>query len=226
MDGDSLAIASTQMQKSIENIDKAVEKDDFDLVEKHLDSIFALLIVRVISANRLPNMDGGTFFNTGDLTDAYVLIRLGKVKRRHCPSTRVIQDNLNPRWEEEFCLEVPSDVKYFSLEVFDSDEDQWVGAPREGIGHLPVKFRHCPGQWIDKVEPLLSFNNNKPIKSKLHFQFFYVNSVADLGKLREAEEDTECAQGVPSVQSVGTFLASAASTVGGTTFASTASPSS
>lgn len=179
--------ASKQMRTSIDRISEAAAQQNLADVELYLDNFFTMLIVYIDQASDLPNKDGGVFFDRkGDLTDAYVLLRAGKVRRRDAPRTKTIQDSLNPSWEEEFYLEVPIDVKVLTLEVFDDDEDQWVGAKREGVGYLNVEFRHTTGQWVQKSDRLLSFPHGEEMDAKINFQYFFATSLQELSRLDDS----------------------------------------
>merc|ERR1719330_1527583 len=168
-----------------------------------LEQFFGLLVVRVLRATKLPNKDAGIFYDGNDMTDAYALIRLGGARRKDCPHTSVVRDSLDPTWDEEFVIVVPAGVDKFAIELFDSDDDNWVGAAREGIGFVQVQFRRHPGEWVEKREPLFNFENKKVMHSKVEYQFFFARSVRDLLVM----DDEGAVRKDPSAaMDIGTFL--------------------
>merc|ERR1740121_93073 len=181
IDDDLLANAGSQMKGNIETIGQCADKGEVQNVEELLDHICGFIYLRIRRARNLPNKDAGVFFEGSDLTDAYVLIRMGDTKRKDCPSTRVIKDNLHPVWDEEFVLPVPATQRKLTLEVFDSDDDAWVGSKRESIGYLQVEFRNHQATWVERNEHLHYFQSRKNLKSKLEYSFFYVTCIKQLG---------------------------------------------
>mmetsp|Transcript_45808 Transcript_45808/g.83980 ORF Transcript_45808/g.83980 Transcript_45808/m.83980 type:complete len:626 (-) Transcript_45808:49-1926(-) len=73
------------------------------------------LTVRIISARKLKNTDTGVL---GDVSDPYVRAMVGNEERK----TKVIQDNLNPNWDETLEFLLRGDDPTLKLEVFNKNK--------------------------------------------------------------------------------------------------------
>lgn len=104
-------------------------KKAFDIVSGHCGSKYKGLIsghiqgkgtieVNIKCANNLKNIDTGIL---GDLSDPFVVIKCGSQEFK----TRVIDDNLNPVWNETFQFNVDftsdSQDQYFTVSCFDKN---------------------------------------------------------------------------------------------------------
>merc|ERR1719330_845306 len=189
------------VRRSIGLIREAADLGETEQVERHLDNFFGLLIVRVMGARKLPNTDAGVLFSGENLTDAFVLVRLGNLKREAAPCTAVVNDNLNPRWEEEFCLMV-RDENYVTLEVFDSDPGNWLAAARQGVGFVRIHFRSQPGEWVGREEHLRTLTYGKQMEALLEYEFFFAKCIKHLLVMEGVGTE-------PSLQSLGAWLRAA-----------------
>jgi Ca2+-dependent lipid-binding protein len=61
------------------------------------------LQVAILSAENLPNTDTALFINKKNKSDPYVTLEAGK---NRLAKTRVIEDNLNPQWNEYFRIDI------------------------------------------------------------------------------------------------------------------------
>jgi len=181
VEDDILALGSAQLKKNISQISEYAGKADVKSIQLYLDNIFGMLFVKVVKASKLPNLDAGFFKSSQDMTDACVVLRLCGQGREECPQTAVVKDDLNPTWDEEFILPVLPDQKKLTFEIFDSDEDQWVGRGRDEIGFVTATFRHESGAWIKRKEPVLSFKSSTPLsKSTFEYHLLFVNTFQQL----------------------------------------------
>merc|ERR1740121_3170465 len=175
---DWIANASQQEKASVDKISRAADRGELEEVEKYLDNFFGILFLQIVSASNLPNMDAGMFSSASDLTDAFVVLRLGG---QECDRTRTIKDNLNPIWDEEFIVNPPLDARWFRLDVADSDTDQWTGSDVEQIGFVQVDFRRTPGRWVECQENLRHAKTGTAMTNcYLSFKYYFATSVKHL----------------------------------------------
>jgi len=196
---DLLPLAEQQMRRSIEAIAIAAGKGEVDDIERNLECFCDLLVVRVKRARDLPDMDKTMFSASGDVTDGYTVVRFGNGTREDCKRTKVVDDNLNPTWDETFTLTVPCGETQIVLEVYDRDDERWMGAARsKEIGYVVVPFRNRPGEWMEQVECLTSFNKKVgQLKSTIEFSYFFA----------------DCYQTMPGVSTLGAMKKRPASSV-------------
>ena len=76
------------------------------------------LEIEVREGRNLPNMDAGlkALWDKNDVTDAYVVVRLDKTKIH---TTCVIDDDLNPVWNEKLSIDVCHFANHLSFDVKD-----------------------------------------------------------------------------------------------------------
>jgi Ca2+-dependent lipid-binding protein len=65
--------------------------------------LYGTLQVAILSAENLPNTDTALFINKKNKSDPYVTLEAGK---NRLAKTRVIEDNLNPQWNEYFRIDI------------------------------------------------------------------------------------------------------------------------
>jgi len=196
---------SDHLQRSIGVVREMADAGEMDEVIKHLDTFFGMIMVRVMGAVNLPNTDGqGLFASKTDLTDGFVIVRLQSMDREAAPKTRVISDNLNPRWEEEFCFMV-CDEGHLTLEVYDSNEDNWMtSTSRQGIGFVRINFRSNSGQWVKRQEKLRSLTRGKLMEASLDFELFFASCIKHLAFM-ESEQGVKVSVPASSWASGNTF---------------------
>lgn len=184
VEGGWIASATQQKKDSIEKVSRAVDRGELSEVEKVLDNFFGVLFVQIKGARNLPNMDEGMFSSAGNLTDAFVILRLGN---KECGRTSTIKDNLNPIWDQDFRVDPPVDVDSFRLEVADNDTDEWAGNDVEQIGFVQVDFRKTPGEWNECQETLRHHKTGKEMnKCHLTFRYFFATSMRHLMEIFDA----------------------------------------
>ena len=102
------------------------------------------LYVRVIEARSLPKADV-----TGE-SDPYCVLRVSSFKKAK-KRTRIIQDNCNPKWNQQFQLPVGQlSHDTFSLSVYDSDG---TGNKDDKLGEYSIPVRAlrygvCEDRWV------------------------------------------------------------------------------
>lgn len=87
------------------------------------------LLIEVREASNLPDMEGflSKLVDKKDVTDAYVDVKLGKAK---LAKTSVIDNSLNPVWNESYRIEVCHFADALVFEVRDKDHaySEYIGA--------------------------------------------------------------------------------------------------
>ena len=87
------------------------------------------LLLDVKAAKNLPDMESwvAKLVDKKDVTDAYVDVRLGKAK---LAKTSIIDNDLNPEWNESYRIEVCHFADYLIFEVRDKDHaySEYIGA--------------------------------------------------------------------------------------------------
>ena len=97
------------------------------------------LVIGVLRASNLPDMEGflSKWVNKKDVTDSFVDVKLGNVR---IAKTSVIDNDLNPVWNETFKVEV-----CHRANVLQFDVREWDHVKTEEIGVVEL-----PGQRIEK----------------------------------------------------------------------------
>jgi len=123
-----------------------------------------IMTIVVARANGLKNTDRGVFRRSGDASDPYVVVSVGKQKLR----TAVIDNNLNPVWNsQEFSFTLAGGEKSLALEAFDSDWltfDDSLGKAQVDIGTLAA------GKWTEMKQSLGDGNGEIEFKVRLEKQ--------------------------------------------------------
>ena len=87
------------------------------------------LLLEIIAARNLPDMESwlAKLVDKKDVTDAFVDVRLGKAK---LAKTTIIDNNLNPEWNESYRVEVCHFADHLVFEVRDKDHaySEYIGA--------------------------------------------------------------------------------------------------
>ena len=87
------------------------------------------LILEINKARCLPNMENrlSTMMNKGDVTDAFVEVKLGKAKLLR---TNTIDNELHPVWNESHKIEVCHFAEYLKFNVLDKDHaySEYIGS--------------------------------------------------------------------------------------------------
>ena len=111
------------------------------------------LIVKVIAARRIPNMENwvSQLYDKRDVTDPFVDVRLGNAR---IAKTSVIDNDLNPVWNETFRIEVCHKADSLVFDVRDKDH-----AYTEAIGIVELTTQHLlNGQVIEGWFPITKGN--------------------------------------------------------------------
>ena len=76
------------------------------------------LLVRINEAKGLPDTDNLLFFSNKDRSDPYVSLEIGKIRLL---KTAVVNDNLNPKWNEYFRADVAQVAENLLFRIKDKD---------------------------------------------------------------------------------------------------------
>ena len=139
-----------------------------------------IAVIKLIGARDLEAMD------LGGSSDPYAILKLGNLQHK----TTIIENNLNPVWNEEFELPVENIHQPLLIEVFDHDKigsDDMIGMARVPISDLPG--RQKSQQWHalklngrTHGEILLSvFLTEQSIQSKADYLGEAAIKIGDLG---------------------------------------------
>jgi len=185
IDDEYLMVAARQLKDSISQVaDLSDARRIFKTISK-LDNMMGIIHIHVIRARKLPNLDAGFFKGAKDLTDAFVALRMGDMKYEDCPRTEVVQDSLDPIWDEDFIFETTPEAKVVSLEVYDSDQDRWRGEAKKSCGFATLSFRTRPGEWVKATERLRSFDaGQQEMEAVIEFEYCFVECIAQLVTLQ------------------------------------------
>ncbi|KAH6605063.1 c2 domain-containing [Trichoderma cornu-damae] len=183
------------------DISKMVQGDD---IKKETEAV-GVLFIRIHKATGLSKQDQRG--SRGGGSDPYIIISWSKFgKPQFC--TRVVQDNLNPVFEESCGLLVTADLvkadEQLSVELWDSDRssaDDEVGKIELSIQEL---IRH-PGKMFQHVSTLSGLKADSVMPGQLHWEVGFfgrthfrkalrtdghnVNVVKELGNMPEFQED-------------------------------------
>lgn len=148
---------------------KLLEGDD---IQKEVDAL-GVLWIRIHKAVGLSKQD--RHGSEGGGSDPYITVSFSKYhKPMYC--TRVIQDNLNPVWEETCAILVTPDLikadEQLSLELWDSDRatsDDVVGKVELSM----QKMIQHPGKMYPQVSNLRGMNANTEMPGELHWEVGY-----------------------------------------------------
>ena len=123
------------------------------------------LTIHVESAKDIPNMESwiSTMYDKTDVTDPFVDVRLGNAR---IAKTSVIDNDLNPEWDEKFRIEVCHRADILEFDVRDKDH-----ASTEEIGKVEIATQHLlNGQQINAWFPiLLGQKKNGELKLKVQY---------------------------------------------------------
>jgi len=210
IDDEYLSVAARQLKDSISQVaDLADGQRHFKVMSK-LDNMMGIIHIHVIRARNLPNLDAGFFKGAKDLTDAFVILRMGDMKLEECPRTEVVQDSLDPMWDEDFIFETNPAAKVVSLEVYDSDSDRWRGESRKPCGFATLNFRARPGEWIKETQKLRSFTDGQSeMEAAIEFEWCFVDCIQQLITLQAGPPNSrlKMRKSLKSMKSWGTSFA-------------------
>mmetsp|Transcript_181436 Transcript_181436/g.441459 ORF Transcript_181436/g.441459 Transcript_181436/m.441459 type:complete len:814 (-) Transcript_181436:273-2714(-) len=160
-----------QQSSRLGKADVAVEK----LEKQQLDQLQAVkakakkgagrvLSVVVIAAAGLRNTDRGLFRRSGDMSDPYAIVSVGKSKFW----TATVDNDLNPAWNsKEFSFPLGDADNTLRLEVFDRD---WLTFD-DMLGKVEVDIRGIDiGKWLTRKESLGDGNGEIEFKVRLEQQ--------------------------------------------------------
>jgi len=185
IDDEYLQVAARQLEASISKVADLGDGGEFFKTSLKLDNMMGIIYIHVTGARKLPNLDAGLFKGANDLTDAFVILRMGDMKLEECPRTEVVQDSLNPTWDEDFIFETTPEAKRMSLEVYDSDMDRWRGETKKPCGFATLDFRCRPGEWVKATEKLHSFQDGQQeMEAVIEVEYCFVECIAQLVTLQ------------------------------------------
>eukprot|EP00928_Gymnodinium_smaydae_P005778 TRINITY_DN11990_c0_g1_i3.p1 TRINITY_DN11990_c0_g1~~TRINITY_DN11990_c0_g1_i3.p1 ORF type:complete len:1085 (-),score=233.08 TRINITY_DN11990_c0_g1_i3:328-3420(-) len=149
------------------------------------------LRVRVIGAKKLKNMDTGLF---GDVSDPYVIARMNGVEQK----TPVIDNNLNPKWEEgnvfTFPVRSASDILEFRVMNSNKFRDDCLGFYKLGIDRLPrVEWQEFSQKLEEGSGGSIQYHLYLDVAEQFHLNLVSQNLSRDLAEARR-ERDTLSAQ--------------------------------
>jgi hypothetical protein len=183
------------------DISKMVQGDD---IKKETEA-YGVLFVRIHKATGLSKQDQRG--SKGGGSDPYITISWSKFgKPQFC--TRVIQDNLNPVFEESCGLLVTGDLvkadEQLSVELWDSDRS----SADDEVGKLELSIQQLiqhPGKMFQHVSTLSGLKADTVMPGELHWEVGFfgktqfrkalrtdghnVNVIKELGDLPEFHED-------------------------------------
>ena len=118
-------------------IDKGKERYDLNFRHGKQIILHGTLFIEILAATDLPDMDNlfgikGLKLNKNDVTDAYVEVKLGNACLAR---TNVINNELNPKWNESYRIDVCHTDDYLSFCVLDKDD-----LSSEEIGSVEFKI--------------------------------------------------------------------------------------
>ena len=107
------------------------------------------LVVRVIAARRIPNMENwvSQLYDKRDVTDPFVDVRLGNAR---IAKTSVIDNDLNPVWNETFRIEVCHKADSLVFDVRDKDH---MNTEQIGVVELATQLL-LNGQELNDWHPI------------------------------------------------------------------------
>jgi len=148
---------------------KLLKGDD---IQKDTEAL-GVLWIRIHKATGLSKQDQRG--SKGGGSDPYITVSFSKYgKPMYC--TRVIQDDLNPVWEETCALLVTPDLikadEQLSIELWDSDRataDDVVGKVELSM----QKMIQHPGKMYPQVSPLRGMHQEKSMPGELHWEVGY-----------------------------------------------------
>jgi len=165
------------------------------------------LVISVRAARKLPDMESwlAKIASSKDVTDPFVDVHLGKTR---IAKTKIIDNDLNPVWDEEFKIAVCHKSNYLIFDVRDKDH-----AYTEEIGKVEINTQLLlNGQeiagWFDIRK---GSKHNGQLELSVRFQ-----SMQDIGESYEVEsyfpmqrgckvtlyQDTHCPDDIPWLQMV------------------------
>lgn len=129
------------------------------------------LQVAIMEAKDLPDTDQLMFLNNKNKSDPFVT--LDADNDRLC-KTRVIDDNLTPKWNEYFRIDIAQDVSKFTFRVSDKD---LVGAESLGRAEIPAESLM---EGRKRVEGWLDLKSGGKNAGSLHvsIKFYFVDEAS------------------------------------------------
>jgi len=138
--------------------------------------LHGFLIIKVIEARDLPDMENwySKIVDKKDVTDPFVDVKLGKAR---IAKTAIIDNDMNPVWNETFKIEVCHKSNFLIFDVRDKDH-----AYTEEIGKVEILTQHLlNGQTIDDW-----FEIKKGSKSNGHLHLYLCyKSMREIGETYE-----------------------------------------
>jgi len=145
-------------------------------IVKRVQRIFGVLIIRVNSARKLTNKT--TFGFAGEKANPYVTV---KTNQDNEMVTQTIESQLNPVWDEEFCIPVAWNDDILELHVWSNSSSGVNIGEDPSLGYVHIPFRSLlSGQWHKSSAHLKSVKKGTEKESELHFEVFFAARVQQL----------------------------------------------
>lgn len=139
--------------------------------------------IKIKQARDLPNMESlSNFLNTSNVTDGFVKIFLnGNVVQQ----TRVMDDSLNPVWNETFYVPIPKFEDVLSFQIYHESQ---IGHQFIGQFSTKVSAEDKVDGWFD----LKSKTGDKKVKGQIRLQIDFYNRIDDtiLDVIESATKET------------------------------------
>jgi len=147
--------------------------------------LHGLLNLEIREGRDLPDVDEGWFSRAKDKSDPYVTVDTQKSGEKTCrlAKTPIIQDNLNPKWESIFHIEVCHDLESLLIQV--KDMDMCTGV--DNIGHRTITVDDLMTQ--RPIEGWFSlYRNDSEPAGEIHIMFQFLST----DTLIESNEVSNC----------------------------------
>ena len=132
------------------------------------DLLHGNLYIKIIEAKDLPNVDTSFFKRKKDVTDPYVSVEtyVGDKETDRLAKTKTIDNDLNPKWLENFDIEICHELDYIKFMIKDSGSLKSVNVGSVSISAEDLKKGEEIESWftIDG-----SRENNGSIRLSIHF---------------------------------------------------------
>jgi len=136
------------------------------------------LVIKIIEARDIPDMENwySKIVDKKDVTDPFVDVKLGKTR---LAKTAIIDNDLNPVWNESFKIEVCHKSNVLVFDVRDKDH-----AYTEEIGKVEINTQHLLDGQV--MEGWFDISKKKKVNGQLRLYVCY-KSMADIAETYEVD---------------------------------------